>query len=70
MESTTEYAQDNVTTNNDQNRQNDQTSGNKEDAISDATPKQANVRPTENVEGQLFQDVVPKEEPIFNSRGV
>lgn len=71
IESTTEYLEDNVTNNNDHsNRQKDQAAGNKEEIISDATPKQANVRPNENMEGQLFQDVVPKEEPIYNSRGV
>jgi len=72
METTTEYAaEENVTQNNGNwNRQTDETSHNKEETISDATPKQANVRPSENMEGQLFQDVVPKEEPIYNSRGV
>ncbi len=72
-ESTTEYTEDNVTGNSEHsNRQNDQTSDDKkEEAISDATPKQANVRPNENMEGTLFQDVVPKEEPIYNvQRGV
>lgn len=71
MESTTEYAADNVTHSDEHStRQKDQSNDNKEETISDASPKQANVRPSENMEGQLFQDVVPKEEPIFNSRGV
>lgn len=70
-ESTTEYLDDSVTNNNENlNPQKDQSIDNKEEVISDATPKQANVRPSENIEGQLFQDVVPKEEPIYNSRGV
>lgn len=71
-DSTTEYTEDTVTSNSEQlNRQKDQPNDSKkEESISDATPKQANVRPSENMEGQLFQDVVPKEEPVYNSRGV
>ncbi|XP_037038797.1 protein spaetzle 4 isoform X2 [Bradysia coprophila] len=71
-DSTTEYGQEDVTNNHQQSgRPNDQTSdNNKGETISDATPKQANVRPSESMEGQLFQDVAPKDEPIYNSRGV
>lgn len=69
-ESTTEYGDDIVTKLSEHSdRPNDQTSD-KGEAISDATPKQANIRPSESMEGQLFQDVAPKEEPIYNSRGV
>lgn len=71
MESTTEYTDDNVTNDSKHStRQKDQTSDSKDETISEATPKQANARPNENMEGQLFQDVVPKEEPVYNSRGV
>lgn len=71
MESTTEYTEDNVTVYNEHtDRQKDQTSDNKEETVSEATPKQANAKPSESMEGQLFQDVVPKEEPVYNSRGV
>lgn len=74
VESSTEYTdEENVTSNSEplNRRQTDQLSDNrKEESISDATPKQANVRPSEHMEGQLYQDVVPKEEPIYNSRGV
>lgn len=71
MESTTEYAEDNATSSNEQlNRIKDQGINDREEAISDATPKQASARPSETMEGQLFQDVAPKEEPIYNSRGV
>lgn len=70
--STTEYGEDDVNDSNEHSdRPNDQTSdNNRGEAISDATPKQANLRPNDSMEGQLFQDVVPKEEPIYNSRGV
>ncbi|KAJ6647474.1 Protein spaetzle 4, partial [Pseudolycoriella hygida] len=70
LESTTQYVEDDVTNLSDNIRQKDITTDNREETISDATPKQANVRPSDSIEGQLFQDVAPKEEPVYNSRGV